>query len=143
MLSSTCCPPANDGARVLSADITGILEYSKRPLLPSPSTPSSFTFKTSHVTTPTTITLEEAVGMSDVVISAVPGGKFKVQTSWLKDGVVCVDVAGEKNFEADVTSKVSAWANLSRSGSGRGRLGHSQADEGARTSHNASVASQS
>lgn len=98
---------ANDGARVLSADITGILEYSKRPLLPSPSTSSSFTFKPSHVTTPTSITLEQAVGMSDVVISAVPGGKFKVQTSWLKDGVVCVDVAGEKNFEADVATKVS------------------------------------
>ncbi|KAL7411940.1 putative methylenetetrahydrofolate dehydrogenase [Mrakia frigida] len=100
---------ANDGARVLSADITGILEYSKRPLLPSPSTPSSFTFKPSHVTTPTAITLEEAVGMSDVVISAVPGGKFKVQTSWLKDGVVCVDVAGEKNFEPDVATKASIY----------------------------------
>lgn len=44
--------------------------------------------------------------MSDVVVSAVPGGKFKLETAWLKDGVVCVDVAGEKNFESDVVEKV-------------------------------------
>ena len=52
------------------------------------------------------LALDEALALSDVVISAVPGGKFKVPTAKLRDGVVCVDIAGEKNFEPDVTAKV-------------------------------------
>ncbi|CED85458.1 methylenetetrahydrofolate dehydrogenase (nad) [Phaffia rhodozyma] len=106
---------ANDGARVLSADINGILEFSKRPstsTTPSTATEpgsSPFKYKPSHVTTPTDLTLQAALAMSDVVISAVPGGKFKVQTGWLKDGVVCVDIAGEKNFDTDVLNKASIY----------------------------------
>jgi methylenetetrahydrofolate dehydrogenase (NAD+) len=125
---------ANDGARVLSADITGIIEYSKRPTLSkfsnssaaaastegvtdsmkdlsttTTATSAPYGAKTSHVTTPVSLTLKEAIAISDVVVSAVPGGKFKVETDWLKDGVVCVDIAGEKNFEADVTNKASIY----------------------------------
>ncbi len=48
--------------------------------------------------------------MSDVVISAVPSEGYKVPTRFLKDGCVCVNVAGEKNFEADVRERVSTDA---------------------------------
>lgn len=52
-------------------------------------------------------TLEEALKVSDVVISAVPNDKYKIPTRWLKDGAICVNVAGEKNFESDVRERVS------------------------------------
>lgn len=102
---------ANDGARVLSADINGIVEYSKRrdvveAAAAAQKAGGSTSFKPSHMTRPTDLTLEEALGQSDVVISAVPGGKFKIATGQLKEGVVCVDIAGEKNFEPDVAAKV-------------------------------------
>lgn len=41
-----------------------------------------------------------------MVISAVPNINYKVKTEWLKDGCICVNVAGEKNFEGDVRDKV-------------------------------------
>lgn len=47
-----------------------------------------------------------------MVISAVPNKDYKVKTEWLKDGCICVNVAGDKNFEADVRQKVrfpSPW----------------------------------
>jgi methylenetetrahydrofolate dehydrogenase (NAD+) len=50
--------------------------------------------------------LEEALALSDVVISAVPSKEFKIKTEWLKDGTICINVASEKNFEKDVRDKV-------------------------------------
>ena len=41
-----------------------------------------------------------------MVISAVPSKDYKVKTEWLKDGVICINVAAEKNFEKDVREKV-------------------------------------
>jgi len=60
-------------------------------------------------------TLEECLAVSDVVISAVPNEKYKLPTQWLKDGCICVNVAGEKNFEADVRQRVSAAIKASNS----------------------------
>lgn len=110
---------ANDGARVLSVDIdcelhctsrthehelipSAIQEFSKRP---SSSTTSSKS-NPHHLTTPTTMTLADCLNISDVVISAVPSQSYKVPTKDLKDGCVCVNVAGEKNFETDVRERV-------------------------------------
>ena len=56
---------------------------------------------------PSDFTLQSALAVSDVVISAVPNKNYKVKTEWLKDGCICVNVAGDKNFEADVRDKVS------------------------------------
>lgn len=39
-------------------------------------------------------------------MSAVPSAKYKVPTTALKDGCVCVNVAADKNFGADVRDKV-------------------------------------
>lgn len=60
-----------------------------------------------HVTSPCSLSLAECLAISDVVISAVPVQSYKVPTKYLKDGCVCVNVAGEKNFEADVRERVS------------------------------------
>ena len=73
--------------------------------------PTSLKAKTNphHQTTPLPDhwNLEECLKISDVVISAVPSAKFKVPTSALKDGCICVSVAQEKNFESDVRDRVS------------------------------------
>lgn len=63
-------------------------------------------FNPHHVVSPTSLTLQECLKVSDVVISAVPSKDYKVKTEWLKDGCICVNVAGDKNFEADVRQKV-------------------------------------
>lgn len=60
-----------------------------------------------HVARPSNLTLQECLGLSDVVVSAVPSATYKVKTEWLKDGCVCVNVASDKNFEANVRDKVS------------------------------------
>ncbi|WWD21090.1 hypothetical protein CI109_105571 [Kwoniella shandongensis] len=95
---------ANDGARVISVDIDSIVEFSKRP--------SASTTKTNahHIVTPLPdLTLAQALSISDVVISAVPVDSYKVPTQHLKDGCVCVNVAGEKNFEGDVRERASIY----------------------------------
>ncbi|KAJ9111017.1 hypothetical protein QFC22_006613 [Naganishia vaughanmartiniae] len=97
---------ANDGARVLSVDIDSIVEFSKRP---SSALAHTSRFNPHHVVTPTDLTLQECLRVSDVVISAVPHKDYKVKTEWLKDGCVCVNVAGDKNFEADVRQKASIY----------------------------------
>ncbi|WVF65641.1 hypothetical protein IAT40_000372 [Kwoniella sp. CBS 6097] len=97
---------ANDGARVISVDIDSIAEFSKRP-----SNSSQSKFNPHHITTPlpAEFTLTQALSISDVVISAVPVQSYKVPTKDLKDGCVCVNVAGEKNFEADVRERASIY----------------------------------
>lgn len=113
---------ANDGARVLSADVEGIVEFSKRPspalasstgssstsTSSDPAAPSS-RYNPHHVVSPTSLTLADCLGISDVIISAVPVQSYKVPTSALKDGCICVNVAGEKNFEADVRDRASIY----------------------------------
>ncbi|WOO76795.1 Methylenetetrahydrofolate dehydrogenase [NAD(+)] [Vanrija pseudolonga] len=95
---------ANDGARVFSVDIDSVVEFSKRPTGEAKSK-----FNAHHVSNKTDNTLEQCLAISDVVISAVPSDKFKVPTAQLKDGCVCVNVAGEKNFEADVRERASIY----------------------------------
>lgn len=56
---------------------------------------------------PSKLSLQECLSLSDVVVSAVPSAGYKVKTEWLKDGCVCLNVAADKNFEADVREKVS------------------------------------
>lgn len=80
-----------------------IQEFSKRPS----SSTSSSKINPHHVTSPTDLSLADCLSISDVVISAVPVDSYKVPTKALKDGCVCVNVAGEKNFEADVRERVS------------------------------------
>ncbi len=101
---------ANDGARVLSVDIDSIVEFSKRPSPNSTSSPTGASrYNPHHVVTPVSLTLEQVLEISDVIIGAVPNKSYKVPTKLLKDGCVCVNVAQEKNFEADVRDRAGIY----------------------------------
>jgi len=98
---------ANDGARVFSADIDSIQEYTKRPRTSSPE--STRKYLPHHVAHPSQLSLQECLALSDVVISAVPSAEYKVKTQWLKEGCIAVNVAADKNFEKDVRDKASIY----------------------------------
>ncbi|KAK2465998.1 hypothetical protein APHAL10511_001639 [Amanita phalloides] len=100
---------ANDGARVLSIDIESIQEYTKRPRVNPETSDPPVKYHRRHVVHPSTLTLEECLGISDVVISAVPSATYKVRTECLKDGCVCVNVAVDKNFDKNVREKASIY----------------------------------
>lgn len=103
------------------AHTPAIVEFSKRP---SSETAKS-KYNPHHIISQVDITLEHALQVSDVVISAVPSDAYKVPTRWLKDGCVCVNVAGEKNFEADVRERVSsARSEATNLAAGRGMPRH-------------------
>ena len=100
---------ANDGARVFSVDIDSIQEYNKRPAAGAgEGARPSRAYHPHHVVraAPPEMDLERCLALSDVVVSAVPSATYKVPTAALKDGCVCVNVAADKNFEADVREKV-------------------------------------
>jgi len=97
---------ANDGARVFSVDIDSVQEYTKRPRR---SLENEARYHPRHIVHPSTLSLEDCLALSDVVVSAVPSAQFKVKTAWLKDGCVCLNVAADKNFETDVREKASVY----------------------------------
>ncbi|ELU45687.1 methylenetetrahydrofolate dehydrogenase [Rhizoctonia solani AG-1 IA] len=99
---------ANDGARVFSIDIDSIQEYTKRPATNTSSGEKPNRYNPRHVVHPCSLSLEQCLGLSDVVVSAVPSATYKVPTGWLKDGCICVNVASEKNFQSDVREKTPA-----------------------------------
>ncbi|KAJ3490739.1 hypothetical protein NLI96_g1230 [Meripilus lineatus] len=96
---------ANDGARVFSVDIDTIQEYTKRPRQ-NAEAPSAQRYHTRHLVQPSTLSLQDCLSQSDVVVSAVPSADYKIKTEWLKDGCICLNVAADKNFEKDVREKV-------------------------------------
>ncbi|KAI0787204.1 hypothetical protein BC629DRAFT_1288374 [Irpex lacteus] len=101
---------ANDGARVFSVDIDSIQEYTKRPTRDSSSeSEQASRYHPRHVVRPCSRSLEECLGLSDVVVSAVPSASYKVKTEWLKDGCICINVAADKNFDKDVREKASLY----------------------------------
>jgi len=104
---------ANDGARVFSVDIDSIQEYNKRPASSTEagSAVPRRAYHPHHVVrlAPPELDLERCLAISDVVVSAVPSATYKVPTAALKDGCVCVNVAADKNFEADVREKASLY----------------------------------
>ncbi|KAF8592664.1 NAD(P)-binding protein [Ramaria rubella] len=97
---------ANDGARVFSIDIDSIQEYTKRP---SPSVSAPKRYHPRHIVHLCSFTLVECLGLSDVVVSAVPDPKYKIRTETLKDGCICLNVSAEKNFDKDVREKASLY----------------------------------
>jgi len=104
---------ANDGARVFSIDIDSIQEYTKRPATAEAGAGvPRRAYHPHHVVHPAPPELDVArcLALSDVVVSAVPNATYKVPTAALKDGCVCVNVAADKNFEADVRDKVRVWS---------------------------------
>ncbi|CAG7956915.1 unnamed protein product [Penicillium nalgiovense] len=91
---------AGQGARIYSVDITGVQ------LFHLDSAPYGVD-KVQSVATQWT--LQDAVRISGVIISAVPHSAFKVDTKWLRSGVICVNVSSCKNFEPDVLEIASKF----------------------------------
>ncbi|TKX22392.1 methylenetetrahydrofolate dehydrogenase [Elsinoe australis] len=91
---------ANDGAEVYSVDVTGVQQFSRGKGLR----------KQQHeVTEKPEMKMEDCLAISDVVISGVPGEKFKVPTSQVRDGAVCINFSSEKNFTPDIKEKASIY----------------------------------
>ena len=78
---------ANDGACVYSVDITGVQQFSRG---------QGIKKQRHEVTEKEGWSLEDCIPLSDVVISGVPGEKFKLPTRFLKDGAVCINFSTEK-----------------------------------------------
>lgn len=92
---------ANDGACVYSVDLDGVQEFTRGTGLK----------KHRHeVHEKPDWTLENCLKLSDVVISGVPGEKFKVPTNLIRDGAVCINFSSEKNFYGpEVKEKASIY----------------------------------
>lgn len=122
---------ANDGAKVYSVDLDGVLVFTKDAAHADTADtgPSSAhaTPKTSarvrqaraqnaarrlrahHAVRGTALTLADAVPVSDVVIGGVPSDKFKIATALLKPGATCVNFSSEKNFEKDCRARAGQY----------------------------------
>ncbi|ORY31275.1 hypothetical protein BCR39DRAFT_494066 [Naematelia encephala] len=53
---------------------------------------------------------DDVLGVSDIVISAVPSRGFIIPTRNLKQDAVCINLAGESNFDSDVLDRASLYA---------------------------------
>jgi len=91
---------ANDGARVYSVDIKDVQEFSRGEGLKK---------RRHEVIEKPDWTLENCLPLSDVVISGVPGDKFKVPVPLIRDGAVCINFSSEKNFGPEVKEKASIY----------------------------------
>jgi len=78
---------ANDGACVYSVDVTGVQQFSRG---------QGIRNRKHEVVDKEGWTLEQCLPISDVVISGVPGDKYKVPVHLLRDGAVCVNFSSEK-----------------------------------------------
>ncbi|KAI8854667.1 hypothetical protein BC829DRAFT_379389 [Chytridium lagenaria] len=90
---------ANDGALVYSADEFGMLEFHRG---------AGLKLK-KHEAIETPKTLDEALRVSDVVITGVPSSKYKVDTTKLKEGVIAINFSTAKNFSDDIKEKASIY----------------------------------
>jgi methylenetetrahydrofolate dehydrogenase (NAD+) len=78
---------ANDGANVYSVDIDSVQQFHRGEGLRK---------KRHEVIEKPGWTLEDCLPLCDVVISGVPGSKYKVPTELLRDGAVCINFSSEK-----------------------------------------------
>jgi methylenetetrahydrofolate dehydrogenase (NAD+) len=78
---------ANDGASVYSVDVTGIQQFTRG---------EGIRKRKHEVVEKTGLTLEDCTPLCDVVVTGVPGDKFKFPSHLLKDGAVCINFSSEK-----------------------------------------------
>ncbi|KAJ5134855.1 methylenetetrahydrofolate dehydrogenase [Penicillium atrosanguineum] len=91
---------AGQGARVYSVDVAGVQLFQLQ---------SSSSGVDEIQSLATEWTLQDAVKMSGVIISAVPHPAFKVDTEWLQSGAICINVSSFKNFKSDVLEIASKF----------------------------------
>ncbi|KAI9205009.1 uncharacterized protein BJ171DRAFT_502647 [Polychytrium aggregatum] len=90
---------ANDGARVFSVDEFGILEFTRGQGIKL----------NKHEIKESSVKLEEALSISDVVITGVPSPNYKMKTASLKDGVIAINFSTFKNYDQDIQEKASIF----------------------------------
>ena len=78
---------ANDGACVYSVDVDGVLQFHRGEGLKK---------KRHEVVEMEGWTLEDCLPLSDVVVSGVPGEKYKVPVHRLREGAVCINFSSDK-----------------------------------------------
>lgn len=78
---------ANDGAEVYSVDVTGVQHFSRG---------TGLKMQKHEVHDMDGWTLEQCLPISEVVISGVPGEAYKVPTSLIREGAVCINFSSEK-----------------------------------------------
>jgi len=91
---------ANDGACVYSVDITGVQKFTRG---------EGIKKRRHEVEEIEGWTSKDVVPQCDVVISGVPGESFKIDTSLLRQGAVCINFSSEKNFGPEVKEKASIY----------------------------------
>jgi len=91
---------ANDGACVYSVDVTGVQQFTRG---------AGLKRKKHDVLEKEGWDLEDCLPLCDVVISGVPGDKYKIPTKLLRDGAVCVNFSSERNFGPEVKEKASIY----------------------------------
>lgn len=88
---------ANDGACVYSVDVTGVQQFTRG---------EGIRKRKHDIVEKEEWTLENRVPLCDVVITGVPGDKYKFPNPLLKEGAVCINFSSEK-----VRSTIFASAN--------------------------------
>jgi methylenetetrahydrofolate dehydrogenase (NAD+) len=91
---------ANDGACVYSVDIGDVQEFTRGVGLRK---------RRHEVVDKPGWTLDDCLPISDVVISGVPGDKYKVPLEKMRDGAVCINFSSERNFTPEVKEKASIY----------------------------------
>jgi methylenetetrahydrofolate dehydrogenase (NAD+) len=91
---------ANDGACVYSVDINDVQEFTRGVGLRK---------RRHEVVDKPGWTLDNCLPISDVVISGVPGDKYKVPLEKMRDGAVCINFSSERNFTPEVKEKASIY----------------------------------
>jgi methylenetetrahydrofolate dehydrogenase (NAD+) len=92
---------ANDGAKVYSVDLDGVQLFTRG---------QGIKKHRHEVHVQEGWSAKECLPLSDVVISGVPGDKFKVETALIRDGAVCINFSSEKNFDGPaVKEKASIY----------------------------------
>ncbi|KAL8907571.1 MAG: hypothetical protein Q9207_001308 [Kuettlingeria erythrocarpa] len=93
---------ANDGASVYSVDVTGVQQFTRG---------EGIKKRRHEVVNMEGWTLETCIILSDVVISGVPGETFKIPTTLLKEGAICINFSTEKASPASVhqASGLHGW----------------------------------
>lgn len=92
---------ANDGACVYSVDIADVQQFHRGEGLRK---------RRHEVVEKPGWTLHDCLPLSDVVISGVPGDKYKVPVELLREGAVCINFSSERNFDsAKVKEKASIY----------------------------------
>lgn len=112
---------SNDGAKVYSVDIGDILELDPPEVLGVGSFKVRLTLITGNQSVGTLVnaaslqsklsekTLEEALAISDVVISGVPTASYKISTKSLKPGIVAINFSHFNNYQDDITDVASIF----------------------------------